>query len=118
MKILVFALVSSYAATAFAAQGSQNAEAFQATKQYTSEMLGEQASMGGRVLDKIDVASYTYVQFSHGKDRFWLATSKTDVRKGDVVSFENAQTMHNFHSKSLNRTFDQIYFVTELNVKR
>jgi len=97
--------------------GKVNSEGFQAARQYSSEMLNENESFGGAVLDKIDVGEYTYVQFSHGKEKLWLATSKTSVKKGDVVSFEDPQTMHKFHSKSLNRTFDQIYFVTSLNVR-
>lgn len=102
--------------TVLAAEPEKNAEGFQAARQYTGELLNDKQSFGGKVVEKIDVADYTYVQFSHGKEKLWLATSKVSVKKGDIVSFENAQTMHKFHSKSLNRTFDEIYFVTSLNV--
>lgn len=98
-------------------QAADNNEGFQATRQYTGELLNDKESFGGKVIDTIDVADYTYVQFAHGKEKLWLATSKTKVKKGDIVSFDDAQTMRKFHSKSLNRTFDQIYFVTSLNVK-
>jgi hypothetical protein len=98
-------------------QAADNNEGFQATRQLTGELLNDKESFGGKVVDTRDVADYTYVQFAHGKEKFWLATSKTKVKKGDSVSFSDPQTMHKFHSKSLNRTFDQIYFVTTLNVK-
>jgi len=98
-------------------QAVDNNEGFQATRQLTGELLNDKESFGGKVVDAMDVADYTYVQFAHGKEKFWLATSKTKVKKGDSVSFSDPQTMQKFHSKSLNRTFDQIYFVTTLNVK-
>lgn len=120
MKLITTSLlfILSGAPLCMAAATPENSAAFGAAKQYTNEMLGESSAMSGKVLDTIDVASYTYVQFAHGSSSQWLATNKTDVKKGDVVSFANAQSMHNFHSKSLNRTFDQIYFVSDLTVKR
>ncbi len=120
MKLITVSLLFnlSAASVSMAAPAADKHAAFDATKQYTNEMLGESSAMSGKVLDIIDVASYTYVQFSHGKGSQWLATNQTDVKKGDIVSFENAQSMQNFHSKSLNRTFDQIYFVSDLTVKR
>ncbi len=101
-----------------AAQSSSNAEAFQATKQYTQQLIGDKESLGGKVVETMDAASYTYVQFKTGGKSLWLATSKLDVKKGDLVSFEGGQLMHKFHSKSLNRTFDEIYFVNDVTVKR
>ncbi len=101
-----------------AAQSSQNAEAFQATKQYTQQLMGDKESLGGKVVETMEVASYTYVKFKTGDKNLWLATSKLDVKKGDLVSFEGGQLMHKFHSKSLNRTFDEIYFVNDVTVRR
>lgn len=94
-----------------------NTEGFQAARQYTGELLSEKENFSGHVLDIIDVADYTYVQFAKGKEKLWLATNKISVKKGDFISFNEAQPMHKFHSKTLNRTFDEIYFVTQLNVK-
>lgn len=120
MKLMTLSLLFTLSGSSLslAAPTAEKNAAFDATKQYTNEMLGESSAMSGKVLDTIEVASYTYVQFAHGKGSQWLATNKTDVKKGDTISFENAQSMHNFHSKALNRTFDQIYFVSDLSVKR
>lgn len=98
-------------------KAADNNEGFQATRQLTGQLLNDKESFGGKVVDTMDVADYTYVQFAHGKEKLWLATGKTKVKKGDVISFEDAQTMHKFHSKALNRTFEQIYFVSSLNIK-
>lgn len=113
----------SVAVLAFAGSASaagDNTQGFQAARQLTSEAMGEKSAEGftGKVVEVIDVQNYTYVQFAHGNDKMWLATAKTPVKKGDVVSFADGQSMHKFHSKTLNRTFDEIYFVNEIAVKR
>lgn len=101
------------------AAGDNNMQGFQAARQLTSEaMSGKAEGLSGKVVEVIDVANYTYVQFANGQDKTWLATSKTPVKKGDVVSFADGQSMHKFHSKTLNRTFDEIYFVNSIEVKR
>lgn len=97
---------------------NKNEQGFEAARQLTSDALSEKSSWGGKVIDVINVPSYTYVQFTHGKEKVWLATATTTVKKGDTVSFADGQAMHNFHSKTLNRTFDQIYFVNDIQVKR
>ena len=110
--MLLFASGSAFAA-------GDNSQGFQAARQLTSEAMGEKGEgFSGKVVEVIDVANYTYVQFAHGKEKLWLATAKTPVKKGDMVSFADGQSMHKFYSKSLNRTFDEILFVNEIEVKR
>jgi hypothetical protein len=115
--------VSSFVALSLAgsalAAADNNMQGFQAARQLTSEAMGAKAEgLSGKVVEVIDVANYTYVQFASGPDKLWLATAKTPVKKGDVVSFADGQSMHKFHSKTLNRTFDEIYFVNSIEVKR
>ncbi|RZA15812.1 MAG: hypothetical protein EOP10_25710 [Proteobacteria bacterium] len=121
MKIALslFTLLLSTFSLAASGAGDKNMEGFQAARQYTGEAMGEKGeSFSGKVTEVIDVQNYTYVQFAQGENKVWLATAKTPVKKGDVVSFADGQSMHKFHSKSLNRTFDEIYFVNSINVKR
>jgi len=110
-------LVLTFSGSAMAA--ADNAQGFHAARQLTSEAMGEKTGgLSGKVVEVIDVANYTYVQFAQGQDKVWLATAKTAVKKGDVVSFADGQAMHNFHSNTLKRTFDEIYFVNAIEVKR
>lgn len=113
-KLALLLLLSSTGAMA----DNKNEQGFEATRQLTSDALTEKSSWGGKVVEVIDVPNYTYVQFAHGKDKIWLATATTTIKKGDTVSFADGQAMHNFHSKTLNRTFDQIYFVNDVQIKR
>ena len=115
LSLVLFTLSSS----GLAAGAGDNNHGFQAARQYTSEALGQKPEgFSGKVTEVIDVQNYTYMQLVSGKDKTWLATAKTSVKKGDVVSFADGQSMHKFHSKSLNRTFDEIYFVNSIEVKR
>lgn len=70
-----------------------------------------QLTRKGKVLEVIDSPIYTYLQVSGDKDPVWLAAYKIDVSKGAVVRYSDGVAMSNFHSKSLNRTFDTIVFV-------
>ena len=46
----------------------------------------------------------------------WVAVGKMNLKVGDLVSFSRGLPMKNFPSKSLNRTFDIIYFVSKVTV--
>lgn len=119
MKLHLVLLAVALSSPGFAGNAEDNQKGFQAARSLTSEAMGDKPEgKSGKVTDVIDVQNYTYVELTSGKDKTWLATSKTAVKKGDVVSFSDGQAMHKFHSKSLNRTFDEIYFVNSVQVRR
>lgn len=72
------------------------------------------------VVAAIEATGYNtiYMELENGGKRFWIASSKLDVKTGDRVRYskEKAVRLINFTSKSLNRTFDNIYFVNEVAV--
>jgi len=70
------------------------------------------ASIKGEVLEVKDVDNYTYLRMKTKDGETWAAVNKAPVKKGAEVTVENAQTMYNFTSKSLNKTFDKIIFGT------
>lgn len=71
----------------------------------------------GKVVETMDVGSYTYVQVDTGSERKWAAGPKTAVKVGDPVAYAaGAPEMKNFESKSLGRTFESIAFVGALFV--
>lgn len=67
-------------------------------------------SVQGEVLELMDVANYTYLRLKTSEGEVWAAVSKAPVKKGAKVTIENVMTMHDFNSKSLNRTFKTIIF--------
>ena len=71
----------------------------------------------GIVVSSIDTAGYTYIELANGGKTFWIAAPLTKVKNGDHLRFVESMSMHNFTSKTLNRTFDRLIFVTSTQVK-
>lgn len=65
----------------------------------------------GKVTDIIDTAGYTYAEIDTGEKKLWAAGPVTPLKKGDMIAFPTRMPMKNFHSKSLQRDFQIIYFV-------
>ena len=59
--------------------------------------------------------TYTYLNVKEGMAEKWVAVSKQDVNTGDVFYYDNELEMNNFHSKEIDRTFDVIYFVSQIS---
>jgi hypothetical protein len=71
----------------------------------------KEAGRPGKVLETIDSGGYTYVQVDMGSEKIWAAAPQFDVHVGDSVMVPDGLPMTNYQSKTLNRTFDQVYFV-------
>jgi len=66
----------------------------------------------GKVLEKIDVSQYTYLNIEAKEGKVWAAVPRANVAVGDSVTVERAMAMTDFSSPTLNRKFDKIYFGT------
>jgi hypothetical protein len=70
----------------------------------------------GKVLETVDAAGYTYVQVDTGSEQFWAAAPQFAVKAGDDVVVPEGMPMPDYHSKTLDRTFDMVYFVPSVLV--
>jgi len=64
--------------------------------------------------------SYVYLLVMEEDKEVWLATSPgfmKDISYGDVVEFYSEVEMQDFHSKGLDKTFDSIWFISQIRVK-
>lgn len=68
----------------------------------------------GTVLETMNSGGYTYVFIETEQDQRWVAAMETHVQVGDVVQASQGMPMESFTSKTLNRTFDVVYFVDAL----
>jgi ribosomal protein S17 len=64
----------------------------------------------GKVVETMNAATYTYVQIDTGAAKVWAAAPQFSVKVGDTVTVADAMPMRNYQSKTLNRTFDVVYF--------
>ena len=65
----------------------------------------------GDLLETFNSGGYTYVRLKAKDGDVWAAGPTTVIDKSDKVSFIGKVAMIDFYSKSLNRKFDNIYFV-------
>ena len=73
------------------------------------------AAGSGKVVQKLDASSYTYIRLEDGAgNETWAAVPKTQLEIGEQIALKGGTVMHNFNSKTLNRTFDSIIFATGL----
>lgn len=68
----------------------------------------------GIVLETMDAADYTYVRVDLDGEEIWAAAPHVEVAVGDRVTIPPGAPMQNFHSSSMDRTFELIYFVGEI----
>ena len=67
------------------------------------------------VLEVIQTSSYTYMRVYENISERWVAVSKMNAKKGDKYYYDTALEMNNFHSKELNRDFEQIFFINKVS---
>lgn len=72
------------------------------------------APFTGKVVQTMDVGSYTYAEIDTGDAKIWAAAPRTALKVGDEVVAPDGILMRNFTSKTLDRTFEEIYFVSSL----
>jgi hypothetical protein len=88
---------------------------------FAAFLAGSQPAFGqgifsGKVAETMDAGGYTYVLVDTGTNKIWAAAPQFPVKKGDAVSVPNAMPMTGFHSKTLNRDFDVVYFAGSIPV--
>jgi hypothetical protein len=72
------------------------------------------AAFSGKVVETMDAGGYTYVCVETGKEKIWAAGPETKIEVGETVSFPMGMEMTDFHSETLDRTFESILFVNTL----
>ncbi|MEO6600938.1 MAG: hypothetical protein ABIQ16_13750 [Polyangiaceae bacterium] len=85
-----------------------------AAAESTSEAAPEPAAnvVRGEVLETHAASSYTYLRLHTATGEAWAAIPAADIQLHSQVAVVGATKMQSFKSKTLNRTFDLIYFGT------
>ena len=76
----------------------------------------DEDGLAGTVVETMDASSYTYAKLQTGHGLVWVAGPQTKLAVGQTVGRMNGQPMNGFRSDTLNRTFDEIYFVNAFAV--
>ena len=72
----------------------------------------KKGTITGKVIETMDASKYTYVKIktSEGKE-VWVAGPKQEMKVGRSVTVSTHMLMKKFKSKTLDKTFDEVYFV-------
>jgi hypothetical protein len=86
-----------------------------------SLILGLSLYAGGihqaKVQESLNSGGYTYMKVKDGQKSYWIAMTQRDIKAGDTIRFNEQGWMKNFHSKTLNRTFDNILFAADTDAQ-
>jgi len=66
---------------------------------------------GGKVSETIAAGTYTYLHVTEDGAETWLAIPRRDVPVGAQIRYADGTPMQEFHSPSLNRTFEEVLFL-------
>lgn len=105
MKKIVILLFSLVAVLVSCQQGMRSA---QETDQATDPFKAE-------VVEVIYTTSYTYLKVEKNGQEEWIAITRQEMLPGDVVYYRDGLEMNNFESPELGRTFEKVYFVSEIS---
>ena len=70
----------------------------------------------GTVTEAINAGQYTYLHVTRDGKGTWLAIPQRDVPVGAEIQYRNGMEMRDFHSSSLDRTFETVMFLGNIDV--
>ena len=73
-------------------------------------MAPEGGQLTGKLLERIDAATYSYLRIATATGEVWAAVPQTTLAVGTDVVVTDIMLNQNFESKTLKRTFPEIYF--------
>ena len=84
----------------------------------TSKTIIEKPFYQGKVINVQQGGAYTYIEVKEKTQKsFWIATNNADVKTGDFIRFQKEIVVKNFKSKTLDKTFNEIMFASNLQYK-
>lgn len=78
----------------------------------TGAQMPKGEDLTGKVIERLEASPYCYLRLKTAKGEVWTAVPEAKAEKGSEVTVANAVLMTDFESKTLKRTFAQVYFGT------
>jgi hypothetical protein len=110
MKVLFFAVLAVLLFSCVRNKNFQNAGNSPVIE--SSPIIGKKAF---EVKEVIQTSNYTYMKVKENISERWVAVIRQEANVGEVFYYEGALQMNNFQSKELNRTFDEIFFLSQIS---
>lgn len=107
---------SIFTLSALALLTTINLTPVQATATNTTLAPATAGNLTGQVVETMDAATYTYALIDTGAAKAWVAAPQFMVKVGDTLAVAEAMPMNQYRSKTLNRTFEIVYFSGSVRV--
>jgi hypothetical protein len=105
-----------FALGAFALLTTIHLTSIQAAATNTTVAAATAGNLAGKVVETMDAATYTYALIDTGAAKAWVAAPQFIVKVGDTLAVAEAMPMNDYRSKTLNRTFEVVYFSGNVRV--
>jgi len=115
MRIKFLMLISFIIMTLVACDSKERVQASDQNKPMAAPQQTASNSHEVKVEEVIQAKSYTYLRVTEGSKEYWIATSKQIYEEGQILSYGQGLEMKNFTSKELERDFESIWFVGQMN---
>jgi hypothetical protein len=73
-------------------------------------------SESAKVLDHVLTDKFSYIYCEIDNDKYWLALSKTNLTKGNIIAFDPSSGQKNYSSKSTGLVYKNIYFPSNIRL--
>ncbi|NTV12819.1 MAG: hypothetical protein HGA96_02605 [Desulfobulbaceae bacterium] len=70
--------------------------------------------VSGKILEILDTGSFIFVLVDWQDKKVWATVPSVELKVGEVISLDHATMIKGFHSKTLNRTFDELIFASSV----
>ena len=91
---------------------------------FSEESNAQEINVGAQVIDQdlhtvqiletLPTEKYVYAKVKEDDATFWIATVKTEIEIGQSYYYKGSVLQTNFESKEYNRTFEEVFFVSEI----
>ncbi|HIJ39377.1 MAG TPA: hypothetical protein HPP80_10840 [Rhodospirillaceae bacterium] len=76
----------------------------------------QEMNHSGSVQETIAASPYVYIRAKTAEGDIWLAGPSLELKNGQEIRWPEGMPMKNFFSKTLQRTFDVVYFVNAVEL--
>jgi hypothetical protein len=82
----------------------------------TAPSTAPAGGFSGKVVETMNSGGYTYALVDAGDKKLWAAAPQFSLKVGDSLAVADPMPMPNYHSKTLNRDFELVYFTGNVKV--
>ena len=117
MALLKLALITLLSTVIYASQ-AEHAGHFPTNETLQADAQKPAGIYYGTILEIKDVMEYKYLKVNENGKEIWVAILNVPVSVGDKIGYDKEIMMRDFKSKSLNQTFKEIYFSSDVYLSK